>query len=72
MPDTAKRLREIEPKTIYPLTVYEGYSGITPTRRREARLQGVELETVNVGRRKFVMGSAGIDFILRLAALGDK
>lgn len=70
MHPTKKRLREIAPERFYPLSVYQEGSGISPTRMREGRLQGVYLETIDVGKRKFVRGSDGIEYILQLAALG--
>ncbi len=64
-----KKLREISPERIYPLRAFQEASGIAPTRMREARMQGVHLTTLDVGRRKFVRGCDGIDFIERLAQL---
>ena len=66
---TTKRPREIAPERLYPLRAFHEASGIAPTRIREARLQGLVLQTVNVGKRKFVRGSDGISFIERLAQL---
>jgi hypothetical protein len=67
--ETTKRPREIAPERLYPLRAFQEAAGIAPTRMREARLQGVHLATVNVGKRKFVCGSDGIDYIKRLAQL---
>ena len=61
--------REIAPERLYPLRTFQEASGIAPTRMREARLQGLHLETLNVGKRKFVKGSVGISYIERLAQL---
>lgn len=63
----AKGLAPIAPERMYPLTVFERITGLGPTRRREGRLAGVHLETIDVGRRKFVPGTAGIDYIKRLS-----
>ncbi len=69
MTPTTKRTREIAPERLYPLRAFQEAAGIAPTRMREARLQGVHLDTVDVGKRKFVQGSAGIEYILRLSTL---
>jgi len=70
MATTTKRPREIAPERLYPLRAFQEAAGIAPTRMREARLQGIDLPTVNVGKRKFVRGGDGINYILRLADLG--
>lgn len=70
MPHTAnasKGLGSICPERLYPLTVFERITGLGPTRRREGRLAGVHLPTIDVGRRKFVEGAAGQEYIRRLA-----
>ncbi len=59
----------IDPTRLYALEGFKRDSGINGTRMREARLQGIELETLEVGRRKFVRGSAGIAYIERLSQL---
>lgn len=59
----------IAPERLYSLRGFYEASGITPTRTREARLQGLCLETIEVGRRKFVRGAAAIEFIESLASL---
>ncbi len=69
MTPSSKSTREIAPERFYPLRAFQEASGIAPTRMREARLQGVHLETVDVGKRKFVRGSDGIEYILRLSTL---
>lgn len=65
---TAKR-SYIDPTRLYSLRGFQIDGGISATRIREARLQGVDLPTLSVGRRKFVRGADGITFIERLAAL---
>jgi hypothetical protein len=69
MPATtaSKGLAPICPDRLYPLTVFERITGLGPTRRREGRLAGVQLPTIDVGRRKFVEGAAGMEYIRRLA-----
>lgn len=59
----------IHPESMYPLAAFVRCSGITKTRMREARLQGLELLTVDAGRRKFVRGVDGIKFIEQLSKL---
>lgn len=59
----------IAPDYIYPLKGFYACSGITPARRSEARKLGIELPTIEVGRRKFVRGADGIAFIERLAGV---
>ena len=69
MATVEKRLREISPERMYPLRVFQEASGIAPTRMREARLQGLHLTTISVGKRKFVKGSDGIVYIEALSEL---
>jgi hypothetical protein len=64
---SAKGLAPVCPERLYPLTVFERITGIGKTRRREGRLAGVQLPTVDVGRRKYVEGAAGIEYIRRLS-----
>ncbi len=66
---TAQELSAISPTAFYPLASFEKISGISATRRRAAKKRGVELATVNAGRRKFVKGSDGILYIEQLAIL---
>lgn len=66
---TTKRPREIAPERLYPLRAFQEAAGIAPTRMREARLQGLHLPTVDVGKRKFVRGIDGIAYIERLSQL---
>jgi hypothetical protein len=42
---------------------------VTPSRIGEARRNGVELRSLKVGRRVFIKGTDGIEFIERLAEL---
>lgn len=61
----------IDPNRLYTLKGFYIASGISHTRRREARVQEIELPTLSVGRRKFVRGTDAIAFIERLAKLGQ-
>jgi hypothetical protein len=64
-----RKLREIAPERMYPLAAFQEAAGISPTRMREARLQGLFLKTVNVGQRKYVRGVDCIAYIEKLADL---
>ena len=68
----AVNTKPIHPESLYPYAAFIRCSGITRTRIREARLQGLKLPTVDAGRRKFVRGADGIIFIQQLAELGAK
>ena len=59
----------IDPDRLYSLRGFQEASGISATRMREARLQGVTPTTLRVGKRVFVRGVDGIDYIERLAGL---
>ena len=66
----SKDLSAIAPGNLYPLRGFYAVSGISPTRVREAkRHHAIELETIDVGKRKFVEGERGIQYIKALAAL---
>ncbi len=58
----------ISPENLYSLRGFVAASGISETRIREARRAGIELPTINAGRRKFVRGQDAIAFVERLAA----
>ena len=68
----AANTKPIHPESLYPYAAFIRCSGITKTRIREARLQGLELPTVDAGRRKFVRGADGIEYIKQLAELEPK
>ena len=59
----------IAPERLYSLRGFYVESGISETRRREAARQGVELPTLEVGKRKYVRGWEGIAFIEKLAEM---
>jgi hypothetical protein len=65
----AANTQPIHPESIYPYAAYIRCSGITKTRIREARLQGIVLKTINAGRRKYVRGVDGIAFIEAISRL---
>ncbi len=54
---------------LYTLRDFQESSGISPTRIREGKLQGVEPRWIQVGKRKFIHGDDAIDLIERLAEL---
>ena len=59
----------IDPDFLYTYNGFIRCSGITKSRIREARLQGIPLPSINVGRRIFVPGARAIEFIETLAKL---
>jgi hypothetical protein len=66
---TARSPSYIDPSRLYTIRGFWAASGISPTRIREAKRRGVELTTIEVGKRKFLRGSDAIEYIERLAAL---
>lgn len=62
----------IDPDRLYAIRGFWAASGISPTRIREAKRCGIELPTLEVGKRKFVRGHLGIEFIVRLAELAER
>lgn len=59
----------LSPEHLYPYDTWIRRSGIAKSRIREARQNGVSLPTLKVGKRLYVRGSDGIEFIEKLAAL---
>ena len=59
----------IDPHRLYTLKGFQQDAGISPSRIREARQNGVDLPRLKVGRRMFVKGTDGISYIERLAQL---
>lgn len=55
----------IAPERLYTLRGFYEASGISQTRVREARLHGITLPMLSVGKRKFVRGSDAIAYIER-------
>jgi hypothetical protein len=73
MAHTSKRPASfIDPERLYALRGFQEASGISATRMREARLSGIYLPTISIGRRRFVRGSEGIAYIEQLAKLSSK
>jgi hypothetical protein len=58
----------IDSSRLYSLARFIRDSGLSYTRIQLAKRDGIELKMVACGRRKFVRGRDGIDFIERLAA----
>ncbi|TWT31166.1 hypothetical protein KOR34_45420 [Posidoniimonas corsicana] len=61
----------IDPARLYTIKGFEVASGVNATRRWHAKQQGIELKTLRVGKRAFVRGADGIEYIERLAAATD-
>jgi hypothetical protein len=59
----------IDPGRLYSRRGVITESGLSATRMREARQQGIELPWLTVGKRKFARGSDLISYIESLAAL---
>lgn len=57
----------IHPNAVYPIASFREISGISETRIRLARREGIDLPTMAVGRRKFVSGEDAIAFMQKLA-----
>jgi hypothetical protein len=57
----------IAPERLYSLAGFRAASGVSETRMREARMQGIEIPMLVVGKRKFIRGVDAISFIERLA-----
>lgn len=69
MPTTATTEKPtfIDPARMYSLRKFVADSGISLTRIRGAARQGIELPKVRAGKRVFVRGVDGIEFIEKLA-----
>ena len=59
----------ILPDALYPRAAFVRASGISRTRLREARLMGLPLPVMRVGKRQFVLGRDAIEWIIELAEL---
>jgi hypothetical protein len=59
----------IAPERLYTYAGFMQCSGIAKSRIREARLRGLVLQVIKTGKRHFVRGVDGIDFIEKLAEL---
>ena len=58
----------IDPRTLYSFAEFIRCSGLSYSRIRRAAHEGLEIPTFAVGRRKFIEGSSGIEYIRQLAA----
>ena len=65
----AKDTEPIHPGSIYPYQSFIRCGGVSKSKIREARLQGLVLKTFDTGRRKYVRGVDGIAFIEQLSKL---
>ena len=59
----------VDPGRLYTLRGFQVASGVSSTRMRSARLQGIACPMLEVGRRKFIRGTDAIAYIERLAEL---
>ena len=66
-PDTKSTPSFIAPDRLYSLSRFLKDSGISYTRLQLARRLDIPLTLISCGRRKYVRGYEGIDFIERLA-----
>jgi hypothetical protein len=64
---TTEKPSFIDPRRLYSLRKFVADSGISLTRIRRASHDGIDLRKVRVGKRVFVRGCDGIEFIERLA-----
>lgn len=69
VPAYASNTEPIHPDSLYPYAAFVRCSGMTKSRIRELRLQGLPLPTIEVGRRLFIPGAAGIAYIRQAAEL---
>ena len=67
MAASAKKPTYLDANRMYALQGFYQASGISATRVREARRKGIDLPTLNVGRRKFLRGVDAIEYIERLS-----
>jgi hypothetical protein len=59
----------VDPDRIYSQPAWYRDSGISKSRTREAGLMGHRLPTIAIGRRRFVHGKSGIEWMLKLAEI---
>jgi hypothetical protein len=59
----------LDPDRLYSRQGFIHATGISPTRLREARLQGLEPQWLPIGRRFFLRGRDAIAFVESLAEL---
>ena len=59
----------IQPECLYTRRAFLEATGISAKRVRAARRRGVEPTWLNVGKRKFIFGSAAIQYVVSLSEL---
>ncbi len=59
----------IQPECLYSRRAFLEATGISANRLRDARRRGVEPPWLTVGKRKFLFGSAAIQYIVSLSEL---
>jgi hypothetical protein len=59
----------ILPDALYPLNSFHRISDISRERVRDAKRQGIDLPKKWAGKRAYVLGRDGIEFILKLDAM---
>jgi len=64
---TAAETSFLDPACLYTYSGFIKCSGISKSRIREARLRGIKLPAMKVGKRLYIRGRDGIAFIERLA-----
>jgi hypothetical protein len=68
----AAETEPIDPAKLYPYAAFIRVSGCSKTRICMARRDGILLPIRKVGRRGYVLGRDGIDFLLQLAAAQEE
>lgn len=64
-----KAASSVQPDTLYTLQEFFKAAGIGYSTIAKAKQAGVRLDSLKVGRRKYVRGNSGIEFIEQLAAI---
>jgi hypothetical protein len=59
----------IQPECLYSREAFFEATGISPKRIRAAAQRGVEAPWLTVGKRKYIFGSAAIQFVVSLSEL---
>lgn len=62
----------VDPDCIYTLEGFRRVTGLAQTRMREARLQGLDIPRLTVGKRVFIRGRDAIEYIEKLAELSAR
>jgi hypothetical protein len=66
-PAYAANTEGIRPDVLYPLQAFIRASGVSKTKMREARLMGLPLPVLELGKRLYVRGAEGIAWIEALS-----